>query len=124
MLYSQHRNKTIRVERPTLRITEISKIVGEEWQKLSESQKEKFNKKAQEAKIEYDLKLNQIKSGQAGPVSTKTNTANSTLKPSKENDGSSFTSSLSSVESNKNDSDDSDDGKNSNIYLYRKIEEK
>jgi hypothetical protein len=57
MFYSQARGPVIRRERPTLAITEVSKLIGEEWRGLTENQKAPYEKKAREAKIDYTLKV-------------------------------------------------------------------
>ena len=58
LLYTNHRRATLQKENPGRPITEISKLMGVEWQNLSEDQKRKWHNKAEEAKAEYLIKKN------------------------------------------------------------------
>ena len=39
LLYNNHRRPVLKAEHPDLVLTDLSKIIGEEWQKLNDSQK-------------------------------------------------------------------------------------
>ena len=56
MRFSIGRSKEIRAEAPSLKITEISKLVGEEWKALDASAKAPFEAAYKEEKREYDEK--------------------------------------------------------------------
>ena len=42
MFYSQERRVTLKVEQPTLSITDASKVIGAEWKALSDHDKKKY----------------------------------------------------------------------------------
>ncbi len=67
MFYNNHRRPILTREYPELSLIEVSKLIGEEWGKLSEGQKQVFQKKAQENKLEYEIKVAQAK-GKAAPT--------------------------------------------------------
>jgi hypothetical protein len=54
MFFSQERRKTLKEEKPDLKITEASVIIGAEWKKLDDSDKEPYLKMAKEDKDRYD----------------------------------------------------------------------
>ena len=53
MLFNQARNPVIKKENPEMKLVEISKVIGQEWGHLSDSQKAHYIKKAEEAKLDY-----------------------------------------------------------------------
>jgi high mobility group protein B1 len=42
MFYSQERRVTLRVEQPSLSVTDASKVIGAEWKALSEADKKRY----------------------------------------------------------------------------------
>ena len=42
MFYSQERRVTLKVEQPSLKITDASKVIGAEWKALSDADKQKY----------------------------------------------------------------------------------
>jgi HMG (high mobility group) box len=56
MIFSNRRRSVIKSEHPNLSITEIAKLLGEEWNMLTQNQKDVYKKKADEEKVEYQLK--------------------------------------------------------------------
>ena len=115
MIYNVTRGPVIRRENPEISITEVSKLIGEEWRNLTDGQKAPFQKKADEAKIEYQLKVQKIKAqSNTIPKSSKAPAVQATpaanLKAAKKTvETSSFSSSsLSSVDSNKGGHSDVD----------------
>lgn len=61
MLYNNHRRPTLRIEHPELALPDLSKLIGDEWKKLSENQKAIWKEKAKESRLEYDIKSFNIK---------------------------------------------------------------
>lgn len=54
MFFSQERRKTLRDEKPELKITEASVFIGSEWKKLTDTEKEPYMKMAKEDKQRYE----------------------------------------------------------------------
>ena len=54
MFFSSERRKTLKDERPELKITEASVVIGAEWKKLTDEEKEPYNKLAKEDKVRYE----------------------------------------------------------------------
>lgn len=52
--YAQDRRMILRQEQPSLKITEISKLIGQEWNKLCDQDKEKYIKLALDDKSRYE----------------------------------------------------------------------
>jgi len=61
MLYNNHRRPILRAEHPDLALPDLSKLIGDEWKKLSENQRAIWKEKAKEAKLEFDIKSFNIK---------------------------------------------------------------
>lgn len=57
IIYSTHRRNILSKEHPELPMVELSKLMGAEWTKMTDEQKKPWNKKAVEAKAEYELKV-------------------------------------------------------------------
>lgn len=57
MFFSTQFAKMIRDRNPDLKITDVSKIVGENWNKLTPEQKAPFENKAQQDKVRYEKEL-------------------------------------------------------------------
>eukprot|EP00347_Sterkiella_histriomuscorum_P002698 403367152 len=55
MLYNNFRRPQVKKENPQLTLPETSKVIGEEWNKLSESQKKIWQERARKAKLNYEL---------------------------------------------------------------------
>ena len=53
MFYSQERRVTLKVEQPTLSITDASKVLGHEWKALTDQQKEKYQTLGEEDRKRY-----------------------------------------------------------------------
>lgn len=56
MLYNNYRRPVLRSEHPELQLTDLSKLIGDEWKKLSEDQKKNWVDKAKDQRLEYDIK--------------------------------------------------------------------
>ena len=56
LIFSNKRRPIIQQERPHLAITEISKLIGEEWGILTPAQKETYQALANEEKANYQIK--------------------------------------------------------------------
>ncbi|CDW71542.1 fact complex subunit ssrp1 [Stylonychia lemnae] len=69
MLFNNHRRPILKKEHAAMSLPEVSKMIGEEWSKLTADQKKIWNEKAKEQKLEYDLKTYNINSGKAKPES-------------------------------------------------------
>lgn len=54
MFFSQERRKTLKEEKPELKITEASVFIGIEWKKLTDTEKEPYAKLAKEDKERYE----------------------------------------------------------------------
>ena len=57
MLYNNHRRSILSSEHSDKKVTEISKMVGEEWRKMTEQQKEPWKDKANNALVQYELEM-------------------------------------------------------------------
>jgi len=69
MLYNNHRRPTLRTEHPELSLPDLSKLIGDEWKRLSETQKSIWLEKSREQKLDYDMKsfnANKAKTGENG----------------------------------------------------------
>jgi hypothetical protein len=53
-LFSGDMRAKVKADNPDMKITEIAKTIGEMWAKASDKEKEKYNKKADEAKKVYE----------------------------------------------------------------------
>jgi hypothetical protein len=73
-------------------MVELSKIMGEEWQKLSKDQKARWNKKAVEAKTEYKLKIAQIINREKHKTAVAPSKKVATAKPARMDSSSSLSS--------------------------------
>ena len=77
LIYSNKRRPIIQGERPNLSITDISKLIGEEWGMLTASQKETYQALAVEQKLDYQIKCEKARrhyqqsNGTAAPVDEK-----------------------------------------------------
>ena len=60
MFYNQEISATIRAKNPDAKITEISKIVGEQWSKLNDNEKTKWTNLSQKDKVRHDKELSQL----------------------------------------------------------------
>lgn len=56
MLYNNHRRPVLRQEHPELSLPDLSKLIGDEWKKLSENQKLTWKDKAREHRLEFEIK--------------------------------------------------------------------
>lgn len=56
MLYNNHRRPTLRTEHPDLSLPDLSKLIGDEWKRLSETQKAIWIEKSREQKLDYEMK--------------------------------------------------------------------
>lgn len=56
MLYKNHRRPILRAEHPELTLTDLSKLIGEEWKKLNELQKKPWEERAKSMRLEYEIK--------------------------------------------------------------------
>merc|ERR1712060_953229 len=56
MLYNNHRRPTLRTEHPDLPLPDLSKLIGDEWKRLSETQKAIWIEKSREQKLDYEMK--------------------------------------------------------------------
>ena len=63
MFFSSERRKTLRDEQPSLKITEASVIIGAEWKKLDDNDKEPYLKLAKDDKVRYEKEKVQAESG-------------------------------------------------------------
>mmetsp|Transcript_38115 Transcript_38115/g.58144 ORF Transcript_38115/g.58144 Transcript_38115/m.58144 type:complete len:155 (-) Transcript_38115:85-549(-) len=61
MLYNNFRRPTLQQEYPDTSLTGLSKIIGEEWKKLTEDQKKVWLDKAQNLKLDYDIEVHKQK---------------------------------------------------------------
>ena len=57
MFYNQEISATIRAKNPDAKITEISKIVGEQWSKLNDNEKTKWTNLSLKDKVRHDKEL-------------------------------------------------------------------
>ena len=53
MFFSQERRKTLKVEQPTVSITDASKIIGAEWKKLTEEDRRPYEELASKDRERY-----------------------------------------------------------------------
>ena len=53
IIFRSERHNLVRESHPNIPNTEVSKIIGEMWKKLSDSEKQEFEKKAEQAKKEH-----------------------------------------------------------------------
>jgi len=56
----------LRAEHPDLQLTDLSKLIGDEWKKLSETQKAIWLEKSREQKLDYDMKSYNAKAARNG----------------------------------------------------------
>lgn len=59
MLYNNHRRPILRAEHPELILPDISRLIGDEWKKLSDNQRNVWKEKANYLRHEYNLKAAQ-----------------------------------------------------------------
>jgi hypothetical protein len=52
--FANERRKSLKLQQPDLKVTEISKVIGVEWNKLPESEKEPFVKLALDDRSRYE----------------------------------------------------------------------
>lgn len=64
MFFSQERRKTLKDEKPELKITEASVIIGGEWKKLTDTEKEPYQKLAREDKERYEAEKEKFESAE------------------------------------------------------------
>ena len=57
MLFTNHRRPQLLKEKPSIKITEVSCEIGREWKEMNEEQQNVWKKKAQDAKLEYELQI-------------------------------------------------------------------
>ena len=53
IFFSMAARPTISLENPNMKLTDVSKVLGEQWKCLDEKEKEKYLKMAEEDKIRY-----------------------------------------------------------------------
>eukprot|EP00624_Nannochloropsis_granulata_P005174 evm.model.NODE_36432_length_17199_cov_28.734461.7 len=53
MLFTQASREQLKVEQPSLKVTEVSKVMGERWRGMSAEEKKPFEDQAKEAKVKY-----------------------------------------------------------------------
>jgi hypothetical protein len=59
MLYNNHRRPILRAEHPELILPDISRLIGDEWKKLSDNQRNVWKEKANYLRHEFNLKAAQ-----------------------------------------------------------------
>lgn len=59
MFFSQERRKTLKNEKPDLKITEASVVIGAEWKELSQKDREPYNELAKEDRSRYEKEKGQ-----------------------------------------------------------------
>ncbi|ORZ22146.1 high mobility group box domain-containing protein [Absidia repens] len=68
---NKNRERLVR-DNPDLAQTEIAKLMGEEWRKLTDAEKEPFQKLANEDKARFDKEMAAYKPGEVKEVATST----------------------------------------------------
>ncbi|OMJ70870.1 hypothetical protein SteCoe_31056 [Stentor coeruleus] len=64
MYFSQERRKSLKEEKPSLKITEASVLIGAEWKKLSETDKEPYQKLAKDDRDRYEKEKEKAETAQ------------------------------------------------------------
>lgn len=67
MFYSQENRTHIQDTHPGVTFGEIGRILGEQWKKLNEDDRAKFQKKAEEDRKRYHKEMERYKSSQKVP---------------------------------------------------------
>ena len=62
MFFSQDRRKSLKEEKPDLKITEASVLIGAEWKKLTDTDKEPYMKMAKDDKERYEQEKEKFES--------------------------------------------------------------
>ncbi|OMJ72049.1 hypothetical protein SteCoe_29606 [Stentor coeruleus] len=65
MYFSQERRKSLKEEQPELKITEASVLIGAEWKKLSEAEKEPYQNLAKDDRNRYEKEKEKAEVAQA-----------------------------------------------------------
>lgn len=55
MLFNNFRRPVLKEEYPNLSVPEISKVIGEEWKKMSNNQQEPWLQKALDLRLQYKI---------------------------------------------------------------------
>jgi len=66
LIYGQRVREKVKGEHPDAKSSEIMKIIGQMWQKLSEEEKKPYNDEAATAKAKYDVAKQEYKKNKAG----------------------------------------------------------
>ncbi|EFC43203.1 predicted protein [Naegleria gruberi] len=72
MLFSQTYRKSLVAENPTLKVTEVAKLVGEKWGKMNDAEKAPYVNKAAELKAAYNIEKSKYDATQPPPPKKKT----------------------------------------------------
>jgi len=65
-LFSGDMRAKVKADNPDMKVTEIAKHIGELWKNISEKEKEKYQKKADEAKAAYEKEVEKYKASGGG----------------------------------------------------------
>jgi len=61
MLFNNFRRPVLQKDHPDFSLTDLSKLIGQEWKNLNEDQRKVWTDKFAESKLEYDVKTYQAK---------------------------------------------------------------
>ncbi|TNV79002.1 hypothetical protein FGO68_gene16867 [Halteria grandinella] len=64
MIYCNSRRLTVQTEHKELKLTQVTQYIAEEWKALSDDLKKVWQQKAEQAKVEYQLKVINLKSSE------------------------------------------------------------
>ena len=70
MLYSNHRRPVLRAEHPNLKLFSLSKLIGDEWNKLTVTEKSIWLEKSREQKLDLDIKSGNATKAKGGENET------------------------------------------------------
>jgi len=59
--YSQENRERIKKENPSASFSEVGKLLGSEWNKVTDAQKKKYHLQAEEAKKDYEKEISEYK---------------------------------------------------------------
>lgn len=63
IFFSKNERTKIKIENPNIKFGEVAKLIGERWKKVSDKDKKKFGKMAEDDKKRYDIEMEQYKNG-------------------------------------------------------------
>ena len=75
MLFTNFRRPQLLQEKPSIKITDVSVEIGKEWKEMSEVQQNVWKKKAQDAKLDYELKMYNYKREKEGAAAVEVDAA-------------------------------------------------